>query len=275
MERSNSELSVNKRVKRILNDIIDVAFSDESDYMRSKYKDFTIRILDDTLKTRDGKYDARAKALFVNNLYRGSGAVIKTCLHELSHHVEFVKNGETGHQKPFYLVYRRLLYASLDMGIAKKSDFTDPGSRDYQKVRSILEEYIPHPVPYTNSEKRVIVRNGYDIKEKLNALGFRWNKIEQVWEAPFSDDTEDILKKYGIEDYEVVDATARIEAVLYLFASGKTIDFKEKLHSEGFFYNSDNKLWLKKVKADDFQKVHDRYANDPSYRGVTFGIFKK
>lgn len=80
-------------------------------------------------------------------------------------------------------IYAKLIYASLDMGILEKKDFDDHWSSDQNKVRTIVEKYIPHPVDYKPDDNPMIrVYNGFKCKEQLKQNGYCWNGVEQVWE---------------------------------------------------------------------------------------------
>ena len=275
---SYSPYLLNERIKRILLDIIDVAYSDESDYMRDKYKEFRLLIEQQTRASYHGRYTFSDKTIVIVNMYRGTGPVVATCLHELSHHIDYIKNGRSGHQKPFYIIFRRLIYASLDIRITKKSDFITTDASDSNKVRNIIDEYIPHKVSYTlPSEKLIKVRGHYNKRQVLKEFDFSWNAIEQVWEKPLTDEKKDaaIMKAIGIDDYEISDSSIYVDAICYLYASGKTYDVKDILKAAGFYYNADNKLWLKKVKSDDFNDLLNKYRFDDKFKAVEFGLFVK
>ena len=267
--------NIDKRIKRILADIIDVAYNDESGYMREKYKDFNLRIENYNLSSKHGTYNPREHSIVVNNMYRGTGSVIKTCLHELAHHIDFTQNGRTGHQKPFYLAYRRLIYASLDMSLTKKSDFDTVDSSDSNKVWKMVEEYTPRKVYYVPPEERIIkVRNCYAKKDELKSRGFRWNSIEQVWERKSEDEEADInlMKELELSDYTITQASLRVEAITYLVASGKTYDVKDILKEKGFFYKKEEKSWVKKIPSDQFDGEYASLTKDERLKGVRFAL---
>ncbi len=263
-----TSFSVNNRIKKILCDIIDVAYSDESEYMRTKYKDFTVEVTDNSLLSRNGSYDPKTAHFSVCNLQRGSGDIVKTCLHELSHHVDFVKNGRTGHQKPFYLAYRRLIYASLDMGITKKSDFDTVGSSDSNKVFKMVEEYTPRPVKYESGDKKLLkVSRAYDIKEQLKEKGFKYNNLEQTWEKPYSENDRAFLDDLSAT-YSITSEDMYVNAVVRIVAKGKTFDVKDVLRSHGFYYK--DKKWQKKVRSDELDGELKALKRDVALNGLMF-----
>lgn len=263
-----TSFSVNNRIKKILCDIIDVAYSDESEYMRTKYKDFTVEVTDDSLLSRNGSYDPKTAHFSVCNLQRGSGDIVKTCLHELSHHVDFVKNGRTGHQRPFYLAYRRLIYASLDMGITKKSDFDTVGSSDSNKVFKMVEEYTPRSVKYDGGNKKLLkVSGAYEIKEQLKERGFKYNSLEQTWEKGYTENDRAFLDELGAS-YEVSGSDMYVNAVVYITAEGKTYNIREYLKAYGFYYK--DKKWRKKVSSDSLKNELKELKSEKKFFGITF-----
>ena len=100
MARKDTNEGINQRIKKILDDIIDEAYKDESDYMRDKYKDFTLSIYNDVKRSSHGQYQPASKHIIIYNLYRGKSTV-GTCLHELAHHIDAVQNGRTGIKSQF------------------------------------------------------------------------------------------------------------------------------------------------------------------------------
>lgn len=282
---------LNRRIKRLLNDIIDVAYAPESKEARRRYKSFTIRFLVKENSRSSGVYHCKKHLIEVYNPSLGAHHTAKCCLHELSHHIDYVKNGKTGHQKPFYAEYARLIYASLDMGILEKKDFYDNWSSDRNKVWKIINEYRPHPVAYKAEETPVIsVYNAYAIKGELKAEEYLWNKIEQTWEKEV--DENDIepavnkLKELGAVSAEekndpkqlyfsIRQPGMTIEAIVYIEAAGKTYEKREQLKNNGFHFNKDKKKWLRKVPASDGNELLNRLNEDPDLSGCKFNILKR
>ena len=277
MARKDTNEGINQRIKKILDDIIDEAYKDESDYMRDRYTEFTLSIYNDVKKSTHGQYQVVTKHIVVYNLYRGK-SVVSTCLHELAHHIDAVQNGRTGHQKPFYLAFRRLIYASLDMGITKKNDFDTVDASDSNKIYRMVEEYIPHPVEYRLPIKNTIrCKNCYEQRQQLKDNGFRWNSIEQVWERECYDEEADrkLMNELGIEEYSIGQQNMYVKAVTYVFARGKTYNVRELLKAKGFFYNADEKMWLKKSESENVTKIIEELQKEKALNGIEFGIFQK
>ena len=259
------------RIRRYLNDIIDVAFADSPPRERSRYKDFKLQIDTKELRSSNGVYYWNDHMIKVYNPSRGDQPLAKTCLHELSHHIDYMQHGPSGHQQSFYAIYARLIYAALDMGILSPEDFNDDWSRDQSRVRSILANYIPHRVNYRKPSYKVLkVYNAFRVKDYLKAYKYRWNGVEQVWEKTIEDDEEneiELMNALGISDtkpqnensgipwYTIKDPSMMIEAVVYIEAAGDTYPCKEILKNiYGFFYNPTRKTWQRKVTSSQSPK---------------------
>ncbi len=277
-----------RRIRRYLNDIIDVAFKNISEDERQKYKDFYLKISSKELKNSSGVYYANKKSIEVYNPSLGARHLAKCALHELSHHIDMCQHGSTGHQKSFYGIYKRLIFAALDMKILEKKDFFDWWSSDKNKVVKIIDEYRPHPVKYTPDNAQTIrVYKAYDIKEQLKASGYYWNKLEQVWEKESDDIEADVkeLEQIGVTKegegpiyYKIQKSTMYVEAVIYLEAAGETYKNKENLKANGFYYSQKSKKWLKKINVTDQDNIRlhmHKYIGEHSCPGVTYQIVSR
>lgn len=280
-------MSLEYRIKRILCDIIDVAFKESSKDDVERYKKFTLKIVPKELKGSNGCYHSREHLIEIYNPSVGSKHMARCCLHELSHHIDLCQHGTTGHQKPFYAVYKRLIYAALDMGILEKSDFYEKLSVDHAKVLKMLEGYIPHPIDYSPAQDGQIIRvyNGYSVKEFLKNSGYFWNNVEQVWEKEVEDiktesenlqisgilDKEDTIKPY----YKLQKQDMYIDAVIVIEATGKTYENREALKKNGFYYSKESKTWRKKIHSSEHDgKAIDirRYTGENECPGVIYKI---
>lgn len=200
------------RIKKILNDLVDIAYRNEPEEKRKAYKGFYIDVMDKNWKSFHGRYFPSKRKIEIYNTYRSDQAVIATTIHELSHHIDHMNRGRNlsdPHGKPFYDVFRKLLFTALDMGIFDKDGFLEAtrDASDSNKIARMLENYVLHPVSYKTGESLVIVNNGYDIKEHLKGKGFLYNHINRTWELE-TDDVEKI-KTFLDElsaDYSVKDA---------------------------------------------------------------------
>lgn len=244
---------VSSRVKSVLDKIIDHAYAREREFRRAMYKDFKISIIDRHLNSKNGDYDERTQTIRVVNPEDGAERIAKTCLHELAHHIDYVKNGKTGHQKPFYAVYARLIYSALDLHVIEKKDFeaeTMHRSRDYSKVQQIIKAYVPSDQKTKSPDYIVVlVRSSYEQKDTLKEKGFKWDPIERAWSIVAKKDQEEAITQYlktiGCNNYSVSNYGLKIDVQHYVSVTGDTYPYREILKSHGFRFVPKDKSWIK------------------------------
>lgn len=266
-------MSVNIRIKKMLEDIIDVAYPYETPEERARYKKFYIEILPKEKKSASGHYVLKTHAIQVYNLSLGEKHLAKCCLHELSHHIELRRTGNTGHQKSFYEVYTKLIYAALDMGIMEKHDFDDNWSSDANKVRKIVQAYIPHKVEYKKETRTIYVRDCFSMKDLLKERDYKWSGLEKAWVKDVDDEEDEItyLESIGVCSYEVKDSTLQIDLPCYIGAVGETYSIKDQLKERGFHFKKEKKCWIKQVKDKEAVKsVIKDLEKEEIFRGIKF-----
>ena len=279
-----------QRVKKTLEDIIDIAFADIPEEKRERYKWFKLRLVPKELKRRNGQYNLRTHIIEVNNASRGVSQLAKTCLHEVSHHIDWCNRRECGHGKPFYEIYAKLIYAALDMKIMKAEDMIDVHSADCEKVNKIVAQYTPRKIEYTKENKSIIkVMNGYSIKEDLKEHGYHWNNMEQVWELAVEEDEEEaeegFLVEIGVADtnkndgkpwYSIEDNSLYIDAYVLIEAKGDTYKNREALKACGLTYNTGKKsAWTLKVKASELEEKKNaliKYCYENNVQDIEFAV---
>lgn len=245
--------NLNTKIKKTLEDIIDVAYAGEPEENLENYKKFYFNLIAKECATVSGWYKPQKRLIEVFNLSRGSGLIVKTCIHELAHHIDQCRNGFSGHQKPFYDEYTKLLYASLNMKIFTPEDVaTDNWSNDRNKVAKIVEDWEPNYVEYDMASTTTIyVSGGYEQREVLKQNGYSWDGIQKKWckdvETDEIENEETFLNSLGLE-FSSSEGLS-IEAVGYIVADGNTYEAKDILKSEGFFFSKNGKkaVWKKKV----------------------------
>lgn len=276
------------RIKKYMNDIIDIAFKDVCVSERNNYKNYNLNILTKEVKSTSGMYKPKCHIIQIYNASLGAKHLAKCCLHELSHHIDYVKHGKSGHQKPFYNIYKKLIYASLDMGVLSKEDFYDEWSSDGNKVKSIVDRYIPHPVEYTIDIKPIIrVYNCFNIKEQLKQNGYRWNKLEQVWEREQEDEDISILEKIGVvkslytlpqctQPYYIIEKPSiYVDAVVYIIATGNTYEARDTLKQYHFYFDNNKKSWICKEKSSMIDCLMQSLEMDERLKECQFSIMKR
>ena len=280
-----------RRIKRYMDDIIDVAFPDKEETDIARYKNYHLKILPKENSSSSGHYIYDGNKIEIYNPSLGECHLAKCCLHELSHHIDRMQNGKSGHQQPFYDVYAKLIYASLDMKILTVKDFDDNWSSDANKVKKIVKEYVPKPVDYC-LQKDVLIRvyNGFIFKDVLKLRGYKWNGIEQVWERMHgfnSPEEEAFLSEMGVFKlpdnatppkgayYKIEEAEMHIKAIIYLIAEGDTYKFKDTLKEYGFYYKPEDKTWVLKLKANDKNWMLKQLKEDARLKGCSIKVMKR
>lgn len=253
--------TLNKRIKKLLNDIIDVAYAGESAELRRRYKHFRLSILDSSLKSKNGDYNPKTGTIRVFNPYRDGRMIAKSCLHELAHHIDYVRRGESDHQDPFYEEYAKLIYAALNMKILDLKDCDDLNDRssDSKKVGKILAAWEPAYVDYRFGDRSIVkVKNCYKQKDALKERGFNWNSIENAWEKELpSEDLEEelmALTALGVRDVESGPLDLSINPTICITAEGDTYPVRELLKAHGFRYSKESKKWTKKTTNKDTER---------------------
>ena len=189
-----SHVGIAVQIKKMLNDILDVAYKDEvSSAMLARFKRFTImaseaelsRRLGDCWYNKDGSASIRILGLG-RDRYQESLIV---AIHEISHHVEYSMCKTHGHGPNFYMVHKKLLFAAFDMGILKVEDVTEDSesrARNKHKLAGMMHEYVPRPIDYKANNVQLFVYNAYSVKDKLKSHGYRWNGLDQAWTKELS-----------------------------------------------------------------------------------------
>lgn len=103
------------KLKYILNDLVEYAYA--GDEKLPQYKRFYVEYLKKRLRTRNGDYREDNHHLRIFTEGREDVQIIKTSIHELSHHVDCMQRGKSRHDADFYGIYEKLLFEALDMGL--------------------------------------------------------------------------------------------------------------------------------------------------------------
>lgn len=276
--KKEGSYQLNRRVKKILNDIIDTAYADCEEEKKMQFKHFKLYISNIEKESSSGQYFPSDSRIEVYNPSLGARHMAKCCIHELAHHIDKTKNGTTGHQKPFYEEYKKLIYASLDLGILDKEDFIDSWSSDRNKVRKLLEKYQPCPVDYQLPGGLILqCRNCYKIRDELKKREFTWNNLEEAWEKTIKKEDKEAfvetLKDLGCKDIEIRNEwDMHIDASIIVTANGSTYDAREALKKKGFWFDSDSKTWKRKLRSKDAGLFLESVRMMDDFKNVTFTI---
>ena len=248
------------KVKRILNDLVEETY--KGNRRLRNYKSFYVSVLNKKMKSKHGDYDPITHYIRVYNLYRPDSAIIATTIHELAHHIDYMTRDVTDHSRAFYDTYRELLYTALDMGLFTKEDYLNAtaDASDSNKIRKMISGYIPSPTGYKEDKARVIVKNGFDHREKLKSLGYVWNPIEKVWEKEIDKSAapQEVfsLRKDGM-DCETVGTALSFKSIdekdrpaYYIIVGHGAFPFRDELKKDKFRFDRKDRKWKRGVDKD-------------------------
>jgi len=272
---------MNYKIYKILCDIVAETYKDADEEKLQKYKKFHVELQNRELKSKLGDYCMQTKAIRIFGLSRDSKFIVRTCLHELAHHIDNMNRGTSDHSDLFYAEYRKLMYTALNMRILTPEMFenadNNDNSSDKNKVMKMLDEWIPEYVEYKEGEKIISVKNCYERKDVLKARGYKWNGVNSTWEKEFNNEDLYYEIDYLTNDsfiFHVTDAAqVSIEASGYIVVTGNSFPCKDILKENGFFFT--NKKWKKKCKMSEIKEEMKRVSSLPECSELTFKIQNK
>ena len=244
------------QVRNILCDIIDVAYKDNPNIQR--YKKFYIEMVNKNRKGKHGDYLLDKHYIHIFNLYRDDAAIIATTIHELAHHVDNINRGTTNHDKEFYEVFKVLLHTALDMNIFQIDDFLNANkdAADSNKIAKMILYYQPKNIGYKENLSKIIVKNCFDIKDKLKENQYKYNSINKTWEKEIDKSNIEQEKKWLNQlnaSFDIESAsTFGFDKKRYMYISKGAFEIKEELKENGFFFDSKKKVWKKEFNEKDF-----------------------
>jgi hypothetical protein len=180
-----NDMSKEYELKKQMDEIIDCAYAGNSKLKEMHWFKIILKP-DSKVRTRLGDYNPRTKIIRLFFTKYGEMNNVLTVLHEVAHHVDYTLNQKTGHQKPFYEAYRKLLYAAFDLGKISVTEVKKMKrqEQDYNKVMKIVENYVPNRSIKENvadDRERISVMNAYSLKDTLKDKGYHWDSVLKGW----------------------------------------------------------------------------------------------
>lgn len=266
------------KLKEQMNDIIDVAYRDRTPALLRQLKRFSIYCTSEVMRTKLGQCAFHRAAKTSNiTIYaladEGYKEILITTMHEVSHHIDCSIRGSTGHDAPFYLAHKKLLFAAMDMGILAKEDVVNSTSRarNRNKLAGMMREYVPNPVSYKEDVVQVFVYDAYSVKDSLKARGYKWNSLDAAWvlatTAPALATEKQYLSELGVKEknIKVLESNAvvaRLRKNVRLY--GVPFDSKEIVKGLSFRWVPDDRCWEKKIDGDALSpSEHDALKSIP------------
>lgn len=255
---------------KLANVLIDICFTEKTYEKKQKYKEFKLILVEKEYSSRLGCYNMKTKVIQLSgmNAYCRHDIII-TFLHELSHHIEMMDLGNTGHQKTFYDIHIKLLKSAVNLGLLKIEDITDnktSNAGNKKKLGKMMMGYTAKGNDklsnYLNIDFLFLmpetVKNRQTIKVKcqpedryiLKDNSYRWNSLELVWEKGV-DNLEEynkeilFLSKNGYQNIKL-DKKTYFARFITVCAFGDTYINKETIASLGYRYK--NGIWSKPVR---------------------------
>lgn len=266
------------QLKQLLSDIAQVAYPEDEKLER--YQKFYVQFINKDLKSKHGDYHYADKTIRVFNLYRNDSTILKTSIHELAHHVDYVNRGKSDHSLFFYEAYKTLLYTALNMQLLTVDEIRNGNtdSSDARKITMLLDEYKPQLIEYKKDICKISVDNAFTIKDKLFQRGYSFAGLSKVWEKEVSSENltpEEVFLKSLNAEYSVSNnAKQSIGAIGYITAQKDTYAVKDILRENGFNFTKPKKTWKKKIQMTDYKAEIQRLHNIPELSKINFKLQK-
>ena len=228
-----------------------------------KLKPFRVSIEQRESKSVHGDYHPLTGNIRIFNLSRKTAHIIKTTIHELAHHVDVCVRGKSGHDKEFYVIYKRLLEKAHEMGKIDLSDTIDEiDARDL----SSMKKKVGSPIYKESVRKEGVVLkalNSFDAKDELKAKGFVFSPTEKAWVISLDSKEsseiirKEILAKFPKIEFKFSDLDNNEIESIYFAVLGRDSSLYEKrevLKSSGWRFDQ-SKGWFKRIKASETKET--------------------
>lgn len=233
-----------------------------------KIESFELKICAEERKTYHGVYYPARKEIRIFNMSRPIDHIISTTIHELSHHVDFTKNGSTGHNKRFYKIFKELLTSAVELGYINYEIARNKyDSNDILQMEKYYGPIIAEVIPEKTENRYIIkVKKAFDIKDMLKENGFHFNGLERTWEKEGTLEECEKLKEELEGRAEIL--VQRFDEIssdinYYIIVSKNTYSCKSELSASGYkwkgYFINEN-AWVKKIPASELNEER-RFLN--------------
>lgn len=168
-----------------LDEIIKNAYYDKEVSLLERYKNFTLTVLEHSMRTRAGDYNKKTHNIRIIGLEAPEENIILTVLHEVAHHIDWCNRENSDHSAIFYAEYAKLIYSALDLGKINKDNLLNNSERkttDHNKSVTILNNY-ERTAPHIISEEYLCV-NVISVafyRDILAKNGYKWDVKHSMW----------------------------------------------------------------------------------------------
>lgn len=166
-----------KEIRILLNNCLEKVFFTDA----TKYSKYILKIADKYSNRYGGEYIPQSKMIIIQEdtgdyCYE---LFFATAIHELSHHICFVKNKNSNHNQEFYDIQKRLLNAAFQLRYLNpyKLALAEEFLSRYSEKNRIKKECLE----YINNNKKVKV---YQIEFTFfehKSEGFKYSTICECW----------------------------------------------------------------------------------------------
>jgi hypothetical protein len=268
--QSRMVLTLNEfEIHKVLKEIAETA------YPEKEIRFFKININAQESRTKHGDYNILTKEIRIYNLSRKTAHIIKTTIHELAHHCQNCFEGNTGHDKQFYEIYKHLLETAHRIGFIDLSKTLDEiDSRDLKVLVKTCGN-----LNFKKIEKKdtniIKVINSFDYKIILKDRGYSYSSTEKAWVKEVETDMTEAEQTYLVENCPkakiviVSQNDYTIDSVYYMLVGKNVSGFDMK--KEGFFFH-ERYGWTKKIQAaqkdSEEQKCMRKFRIKPKFSGT-------
>ncbi|MBO0455813.1 hypothetical protein JZO77_03545 [Enterococcus hulanensis] len=230
------------------------------------YKDYLsyfIRIRPKELKSKHAHYIRKERMIEIFNLSRESRFLLITCIHEISHHVEYELTGDSGHDKSFYEIMQELYLTAVGLKLLNLTDIAD--QFDTANGRNMIK-YFGEPIDWEvpiipDMEKRMlIVKDGRLFKDRLRSREFYWFTVSQTWQKEFptqqaaEQELAELLPFSKKDNFLIRPILSPTFLSYYYIGIENGYEYRYGLSELGYLWEGYgvNRMWVKKVDAQSY-----------------------
>jgi hypothetical protein len=265
------------KLKQIVDFLIEETFPNDGQAKINQYKNFSLRLSDKEYQSKLGTYCISGKTIdiySVNKVYFYD--LLITLLHELSHHVEYIKNKTTNHGQGFYKIHTMLLASAIDTGLITLEEIAESTktslARNKKKLFTMMRSYTPSKKTFVGNVCDISFISEYNKLSPINETvrvkcsakdsqlfktrGYTWASEEKAWHKTFNKRPEynkelNFLaenKFYCFRKEKMAYFTNEIVFII----SGNTYNNRKYLKCIGYIYT--DKEWKKRISTHAYEQ---------------------
>lgn len=255
----------NQQIIALMKSIVEDAYA--RDPRLERFAWFSVDFLPEYRKSFDSAY--ANYTVYVYNLHNHFYVVMLSILHGLAHHIDYIKRKGDKHGESFYAEYYALFKSAIKLGIICRANLLRVLRRYYCRDRNKLLAWLDNTDVIqvaTTSSSEICVPNGFDVKDRLIGLGFRFYAQGKCWiyQGPDADvqqitsalRSEGIVYNVSLPHAYLFHAWAH-----YMKVSVNAYSIRDELKKQGFIYVPDEKAWFKKYDEAIFSSMSCKWPD--------------